>query len=80
MRIDLPDDLPANWETLFKGLALLSHHQNNENYPFNCSHDTLTVMADPSKFTTEELELLDEYGFSPDDEGLCFTSFRWGSA
>ncbi|NEW49369.1 hypothetical protein GV792_04835 [Nocardia cyriacigeorgica] len=71
---------PAAWTELIVALALLAKHQANEISPFHCEHDTLTVMADPEKFTPEELTQLDEWGFFPDEDGECFTSFRYGSA
>jgi hypothetical protein len=71
--------LPPAWADLIEGLTLLATQQSNEISPLNCSHDQLTVMADPAAFTPEELARLDELGFiASDDE--TFYSFRFGSA
>lgn len=72
--------MPRAWAELIEGLMLLAKHQSDEVSPFNCEHDRLTVMADPAKFTPEELARLDELGFFPDIYGEMFTSVRFGSA
>lgn len=52
----------------------------NPRWPTNCSHDQLSVEADRSVMTQQDVERLEELGFSPDDElGPCFTSSRFGS-
>lgn len=71
--------MPKAWDDLIQGLAPLATHQNNEISPFHCFHDELTVMADPSAFTAQELARLDGLGFHPGD-GETFRSFRFGSA
>lgn len=71
---------PQAWSELILALALLAKHQANAINPFHCEHDTLTVMSDPERFTPEELAQLDDWGFFPDEDGECFTSFRYGSA
>ncbi len=69
------------WNDLLEGLALLARHPSNDISPLHCEHDTLTVMADSTKFTEEELARLDALGFTPDeDEPSTFYSFRFGSA
>jgi hypothetical protein len=73
-------DLPQAWADLLEALTLLAKHQNNDVSPFNCSHDTLTVMADPAAFTPKELARLDELGFIANGDDEVFTSFRFGSA
>jgi hypothetical protein len=72
--------VPPAWADLLEGLALLATNQNNDISPFHCEHDTLTVMADPSAFTPEELARLDELGFHADPPNDTFHSFRFGSA
>lgn len=79
MQIELADDTDPEFVTLIKALALLSKHSLRHG-PTHCEHDTLWVAAAAEKFTKEELEQLDEWGFFPDteyDEG--FTSYRYGS-
>lgn len=77
-------DMPQAWADLLEGLTLLAKHQNNDISPFNCSHDQLTVMADPAMFTTEEIAHLDDLGFHAGKPGSeneeTFYSFRFGSA
>lgn len=71
---------PKAWADLLAGLTLLARHQNNDSSPLHCEHDTLTVMADPSAFSAEELAQLDQWGFQPGADGETFYSFRFGSA
>jgi len=73
-------DTPQAWVDLLEGLAMLARHQSNDISPFHCEHDTLTVMSDPAKFTTDELARLDALGFHPGTYEETFTSFRFGSA
>lgn len=54
---------PQAWKDLIEGLTLLSRGQNNEISPTNCSHDQMTVCADPHKFTRDELAKLSSLGF-----------------
>jgi hypothetical protein len=70
---------PQAWTDLIEGLTLLAKHQNNDISPLHCEHDTLTVMADPAAFTTDELGRLRTLGFfASEDE--TFMSYRFGSA
>lgn len=79
MRATLYDGaLPPAWADLFEALALLATHQNNDLSPFHCSHDQLTVMADPAAFTAEEIARLDALGFHVGDDS--FYSWKYGSA
>lgn len=71
---------PPAWADLLEGLTLLAKHRSNDVSPFHCEHDELTVMADPAKFSTDELARLDELGFHPGGYEETFTSFRFGSA
>lgn len=73
-------EMPQAWADLLEGLTLLAKHQSNEDSPFHCSNDTLTVMAYPGRFTTAELDRLAGLGFLPDAHEDTFTSFRFGSA
>lgn len=72
--------VPSAWAELIEGLSLMSRHLNNMTSPLHCEHDTLYVMADPEAFSEEELNRLDALGFFPDANGVCFQSFRFGSA
>ncbi len=72
-------DMPKAWADLIHGLTMLARHQSNDISPFHCEHDELTVMADPAKFTPDELDHLAALGFLPGSDGT-FTSFRFGSA
>lgn len=73
-------ETPKPWSDLLEALTLLARGQNNPVSPFHCEHDELTVMADPSAFTEEELARLDELGFFPSGDGEAFHSYRFGSA
>jgi hypothetical protein len=73
-------ELPPAWDNLVTALSLMSQHHNNDTSPTHCEHDVLYVSADPTKFSTEELQLLDSLGFFPSDDGEAFMSFYYGSA
>jgi hypothetical protein len=71
--------LPRMWAELIYGLSIMAPHGGT--YPTHCEHDVLTVCANPSAFTGEQLDLLDDLGFHRfDDGGDYFKSFRFGSA
>ena len=72
--------MPKAWADLLEGLTLLATHQSNDISPLHCEHDQLTVNADPSAFTAEELAHLEKLGFNVDDDDEAFYSFRFGSA
>lgn len=76
--IKLDSDVPDAWRDLIIGLALLSRGQANDISPLYCSHDELTVCADPEEFHEEELMELEMLGFFVEDE--AFKSVRFGSA
>lgn len=67
------------WSELIQALALLARGRHNDDSPTLCSHDQLTVMADPSKFTLAELEQLEQWGFHPSTQDSTFYSFRFGA-
>lgn len=71
--------IPAEWADLIQGLTLLARGADSNSSPLHCEHDELTVMADPEKFTEEEIAQLDAWGFYLGEEGT-FYSFRFGSA
>lgn len=75
----LDSETPSAWRDLVEGLTLLSRGQNNAISPLNCTHDQLTVCADPSNFTRHELARLDKLGFHEDGDGSFFST-RFGSA
>lgn len=86
-QVKLPDHqhvpaaaLPPAWADLLEGLRILAPHQNNNTSPFNCSHDQLTVMADPSAFTEDQIAHLERLGFIADPGHEVFYSFKFGSA
>ena len=77
--ITLDDRMPQAWRDLIIGLATLSTAAVDTVSPLHCEHDTLTVMADPGRFTPDALAELDELGFADYGDDV-FTSFRFGSA
>lgn len=72
--------VPKAWKDLAEAIEIFSKYAEGER-PFHCEHDTLHVMADPAKYTKEELDRLYDLGFyvGEDDEDQ-FYSFRYGSA
>lgn len=73
-------EMPQAWSDLVEALTLLAKGQIDHASPFSCTHDQLTVMADPEKFSPDELVQLDVWGFHADEESPTFYSFRYGSA
>ncbi len=71
--------MPADWADLLEALTLLATHPTVGSAPFNCTHDTLLVTADDTKFTDAEIVKLGNLGFHVDRDG-GFTSSRFGSA
>lgn len=66
---------------LIEALTLLNKYED-PSWPTHCQRDALHVLVDPSKFTSEELALLDTLGFFASNElgQPHFTSYRYGSA
>ena len=50
----------------------------DKSYPTHCEHDVLHVACDPGVVSEEDIKLLEELGFSP-NEYDGFSSFRYGS-
>ena len=71
--------MPPAWADLFEALTLLAQHPADTVSPFNCTHDTLHVLADDNAFTAEEIARLDQLGFMVARDG-GFYSYRYGSA
>lgn len=68
------------WADLINGLGILQTGRTSNVSPTWCDHDKLWVMADPDKFTTDQIEQLDRMGFVADHAEGGFYSFRFGSA
>ena len=66
-------------EQLIKALTILSKYTKNS-YPTCCEHDILYVHVDPNDVSKEDIDTLEELGFSADFEDLHnFYSFKFGS-
>lgn len=64
-------------ENLIKALQILLKY-GNPCYPTNCSHDELMVCISPELVSEEDLKILEELSFIPNEyEG--FSSFKYGS-
>lgn len=72
--------MPPAWADLLEGLELLAQHPTDTVSPLHCEHDKLTVLADDSAFTDDELARLETLGFDVDRSEGGFYSFRFGSA
>ena len=72
------------WQDLVEALQILARHPSNDVSPTHCEHDKLTVMADPARFTDDEITYLESLGFlagNPGSQDECtFYSYRFGSA
>lgn len=65
-------------DDLIEALVILRKY-GNPPYPTHCEHDTLFVNIDPSPVSPEDLAKLDDLGFFPDDDGVGFLSYKFGS-
>jgi len=74
---DVSEEAPEGWKNLVAGLVLMSKGATGPS-PTHCEHDEMWVMADPGKFTKDEIAKLDELGFFEDED--AFKSFEFGSA
>jgi hypothetical protein len=72
--------MPPAWADLLEALTLLAQHPADTVSPFNCTHDTLYVLADDSAFTDDEIARLEALGFNRNSSDGGFYSFRYGSA
>lgn len=81
-RVDpAPDSLPKAWAELVEALQIMGRARTGDTRPLHCSHDLLTVCADPGKLTAAERARLDEIGFfATDDPDDGFQSTYYGSA
>ena len=67
-------------DDLIKALEIFRRY-GNPSRPTHCEHDELFVMINPADVSLEDLEVLDRLGFRPSDEdGVTFSSYRFGSA
>jgi hypothetical protein len=66
-------------EEFLEAINILRKYKQGEwNYPFNCSHDKLSVCGvDPGDVTQEDIDKLDDLGFFVVDD--YFASYRFGS-
>lgn len=71
--------LPQDWADLLQALNLLAKHPAPGSGPIYAAHDQLTVCADETAFTADEIAQLDKLGFPVNREG-GFTSTRFGNA
>lgn len=73
------NELDGEWLDLILGLTILASGAIPGTSPTMCEHDVLHVLADPERFSPQQLSLLGELGFHP-SEGEGFYSFRFGNA
>ncbi len=65
---------------LIEALQIFLKYANPE-WPTNCAHDVLSIMeVTLEQVTKEDVERLEELGFSWDEDEGVFQSFRFGSA
>jgi len=63
---------------LIKALQIFLKY-GDEEWPTNCSHDEFAVMIDPAIVSDEDIVLLDDLGFFPEDGEDWFVSYKYGS-
>jgi hypothetical protein len=76
----LRTQLPPAWGNLVEALTIMGQHPTSEIRPTQCSHDMLTVMADPASLSDAEKLRLDELSFTVDEYEMGFQSALFGSA
>jgi hypothetical protein len=64
-------------DDLIKALTIFKKYTDSA-CPTHCEHDELRVMVSPDKVTEEDIKLLEELSFRP--ENGCFLSYLFGSA
>lgn len=75
-------DTPEGFDGLIRALTIFRTY-GEVRRPTHCEHDVMYVCVEPGSITDEDLERLEELGFTPSHEdGMedCFKSFRYGSA
>jgi hypothetical protein len=65
-------------DALIEALVIMRKYANPE-IPTNCTHDLLYVDVSPDLVSPQDLVRLEELHFTPDESGLGFTSFFFGS-
>jgi hypothetical protein len=66
-------------DDLIEALGIFRKY-GNPHSPFNCAHDQLWVNIDPGLVPAADKARLEELGFFVSlEDGLGFTSFRFGS-
>lgn len=63
---------------LIRALLIMSKYSAPA-IPTNCTHDLLWVNVSPALVSPEDLALLEELHFNPDEEGIGFSSSFFGS-
>jgi hypothetical protein len=64
-------------ESLIKALQIFLKY-GNPDYPTNCSHEELMVAISPELVSEEDLKILEELSFIP-NEYDGFISYKYGS-
>ena len=65
-------------DTLIEALMIMRRYDNPA-VPTNCTHDMLWVGVSPGLVSRQDLARLKELHFEPDEDGLGFYSFFFGS-
>jgi len=65
-------------EDLIKALQIFLKYGNPYN-PTHCEHDILYVSIEPHLVSDEDKAELEKLSFKPDEWGMGFSSYRFGS-
>jgi hypothetical protein len=65
-------------DALIEALTIMRKYANPQ-FPTNCAHDVLWVDVNPGLVSPQDLARLKELYFTPDNDGLGFSSSYFGS-
>ena len=63
---------------LLEAIKIFLKYGNPHN-PTHCEHDVMQVDIDPDNVSDEDVDKLEDLGFSVDSDEYCFRSYRFGS-
>jgi hypothetical protein len=65
-------------DALIEALTIMRKYANPE-FPTNCTHDLLWVDVSPALVSPQDLARLEELWFTPNEDGIGFSSTFFGS-
>lgn len=68
----------SNMDDLLEALTILRKY-GNPAFPTHCEHDVLYVVVPADNVSTEDLQHLEELGFTVNEDDEGFVSYKFGS-